>query len=129
MTIVTMLVLAVVLAGCKKTEGPGTMEPSIPTASSRTAEQERPSEPAAQVPRIDQPAEAETIGPPEADSPPPAESPERPRVYVVEKGDTLWAIAKQFLGSGNRWRELVAANPGLEPEKLSIGREIIIPPK
>lgn len=30
--------------------------------------------------------------------------------YVIEKGDTLWKIAAKFLGSGNRYPEIFAAN-------------------
>lgn len=30
--------------------------------------------------------------------------------YKVEKGDTLWSIAKKFLGDGNRYREIVSLN-------------------
>ena len=32
-------------------------------------------------------------------------------IYVVENGDSPWAIAKKLMNEGNRWRELVAANP------------------
>ena len=30
--------------------------------------------------------------------------------YTVKKGDSLWSISKQQLGSGARWREIYEAN-------------------
>lgn len=30
--------------------------------------------------------------------------------YTVKKGDTLWSIAKKFLGDGNRYKEIQKAN-------------------
>jgi nucleoid-associated protein YgaU len=49
--------------------------------------------------------------------------------YVIEKGDTLWAIAKKFLGDGNRWSELFEANKEviLDPDKIFPGQKIRIP--
>jgi nucleoid-associated protein YgaU len=49
--------------------------------------------------------------------------------YVIEKGDTLWAIAKKFLGEGNRWSELFEANKEviLDPDKIFPGQKIRIP--
>ena len=49
--------------------------------------------------------------------------------YVVQKGDTLYGLAKRFLGNGSRWREIVAANPGLSADKLTAGKTILIPGK
>ena len=51
------------------------------------------------------------------------------RTYVIQRSDTLWAISKRFLGAGNRWREILAVNPALEPRRLRIGQEIVIPPR
>lgn len=33
------------------------------------------------------------------------------KVYRVENGDSAWKIAKNLVGDGNRWKELVKANP------------------
>ncbi len=49
------------------------------------------------------------------------------RMYMIKRGDTLWAIAERHLGSGQRWREIAELNPGLDPAKLAIGQEIRLP--
>ena len=50
--------------------------------------------------------------------------------YVIEKGDTLWAIAKKFLGNGNRYPEIFEANREviIDPDKIFPGQKIRIPP-
>lgn len=48
-----------------------------------------------------------------------------PIVYVVEEGDTLLAIAWQ---RGNTVDEILALNPGVQPEQLQIGQQIVLPP-
>lgn len=49
------------------------------------------------------------------------------RPYKVQKGDTLWSIARQFYGTGARWQDLAAANNISNPKKLYVGKQIIIP--
>ncbi len=49
------------------------------------------------------------------------------RKYVVQTGDTLFAIAKALLGDGTRWPEIVKLNPGLTPENLQPGQAIRLP--
>ena len=55
--------------------------------------------------------------------------PVEPRVdsYVVEKGDTLYGIAKRSFGNGNRWPDIAAANPGVTPRNLKAGQTLTIP--
>lgn len=55
--------------------------------------------------------------------------PPKPMSYTIKKGDTLWSIAKKYLGDGQRWRDIVAANPGLVPAKLRVGQKITLPQK
>lgn len=54
-----------------------------------------------------------------------------PQYYVIEKGDTLWAIARKFLGNGNRYPEIFEANKEviIDPDKIFPGQKIIIPAK
>jgi len=49
--------------------------------------------------------------------------------YVIEKGDTLWAIAKQFLGNGARYTEIFEANREVikDPDLIYPGQKIRIP--
>lgn len=49
------------------------------------------------------------------------------KTYTVKKGDTLFAIAKSNYGTGRDWQKIAAANPGLEPSKLKVGQQIVIP--
>lgn len=66
----------------------------------------------------------------------PAKAPEKPAVakagsgareHVVQRGETLRAIAKARLGDADRWREIVAVNPGLEPDRLRVGMKVRLP--
>lgn len=49
------------------------------------------------------------------------------RTYTVRKGDTLWAIATNVYGDGQRWVDIAQANPSLDPAKMPVGREIVLP--
>jgi nucleoid-associated protein YgaU len=53
-----------------------------------------------------------------------------PRIssILVAEGDTLWSISRRFLGSGTRWKLIIAVNPGLEdPRQLRAGMQLILP--
>lgn len=49
--------------------------------------------------------------------------------HTVEKGDTLWAIAKKTLGDGNRYNEIFEANRPMlsDPDKIYPGQTLRIP--
>jgi cell wall-associated NlpC family hydrolase len=52
------------------------------------------------------------------------------RRHTVLRGETLWGIAAAMLGSGQRWPELVALNPGVvpaNPHLLRAGVTIRVP--
>lgn len=46
--------------------------------------------------------------------------------YTVARGDTLWALAERYLGSGSRYTEIMALN-GLTSDVLMIGQVLKIP--
>ena len=119
--VVALLAVAVIAAGCKK-----------PKPKAKAA------------------ASARTIRPLKTLAPPPAPAPARlapaaprdsaaisqlppaapgPRRHTVRKGDTLYSLAKRYLGDGKRWKAIEAANPGLDHRKLPIGKSILIPRK
>ena len=50
------------------------------------------------------------------------------RVHTVAHGDTLWAIAKKYLGNGNRYKEIVSLN-GLTSNVIYSGMKLKIPNK
>ena len=49
------------------------------------------------------------------------------QTHIVASGDSLWNLAYRYLGDGNLWPEIVAANPNAEDGLLVIGQEIQIP--
>ena len=49
--------------------------------------------------------------------------------HRIRKGDNLYALSRQYLGTGRRWREIADLN-GLsdsDVKRLAVGREIQIP--
>lgn len=51
------------------------------------------------------------------------------RFHVVQPGEELWGIAERELGSGLRWREIVALNPGLTAhDPVLPGTHLALPP-
>src|SRR5436305_943676 len=47
--------------------------------------------------------------------------------YTVQKGDTLYKIARERYGDGKQWQKIAAANPGLSPQSLKVGQKISVP--
>lgn len=62
-----------------------------------------------------------------ADALPAATAETSPRSVRVEAGQTLFAIAREHLGDGARWRDLLDANPGLDPQHLRAGQTLRLP--
>ncbi len=49
------------------------------------------------------------------------------RTYRVNKGDSLWIIARRVYGDGTAWTLLAKENNLKEPSKLRIGQELSLP--
>ena len=50
-------------------------------------------------------------------------------MWIVSKGDTLSSIAEEWFGDANKFSLIENANPGIDSSNLSIGDEIILPPR
>jgi hypothetical protein len=55
--------------------------------------------------------------------------PVRSNTYTIVKGDTLWGIARRYLGSGTRWSEIYALNRDkiADPNLIYPGQELVLP--
>ena len=76
---------------------------------------------------------APAVPTPVTTTPPPAVAtpmPEAgPRMHTVARGDTVYNLAVRYYGSGNKANQdkILAANPGLVPTKMSVGKQIVVP--
>ncbi len=52
----------------------------------------------------------------------------RVEIYEIQKGDTLWAIAKKFYGDGNKYMKIFEDNKEVikDPDKIYPGQKIRI---
>lgn len=50
------------------------------------------------------------------------------RKHTVKKGDTLWVLAKKYLGNGSRYKEIMTAS-GITSSVLRVGQVLTIPEK
>lgn len=56
----------------------------------------------------------------------PVEEPEKERIHVVTKDETLWGISQQYLGAGHRYTEIKALN-SLTSNTIYPGQKLTIP--
>lgn len=52
---------------------------------------------------------------------------ENPKTYTIISGDTLWHIAKKYLGDGNRYNEIASLNNISNPDLIFPGQVLNIP--
>ncbi|MBX9456719.1 MAG: tetratricopeptide repeat protein [Rhizobium sp.] len=57
------------------------------------------------------------------------QAPVQPAVYTVGEGQSLWDIARDVLGDGNRFQEIIDLNPELKrfPDRLKPGQVLKVP--
>lgn len=94
---------------------PTPLPPEEPTDPEAPMEPETPVEPDTPI----EPDEPET--PTEPELPAPGYT-----IHEVQKGDSLWKIAQQYLGSGSRYPEIIALN-GLTGDRIYPGMQLKIP--
>jgi len=56
--------------------------------------------------------------------PPPTECPAGTSPYIIQAGDTFFGLAQRF---GVTVNDIIAANPGVDPNRLRVGQQICIP--
>ena len=49
------------------------------------------------------------------------------RVHVVASGETLMDISKKHYGTTAKWKDIIKANPGVDPEGLKVGQKLNLP--
>ena len=47
--------------------------------------------------------------------------------YTVKKGDTMWDLAKYYTNDPMKYKELMQANPNVNPNRMSIGSTLNLP--
>ena len=83
--------------------------------------------------KTDEPTVDKDVKPAGAPPPAPAEAPppagDAAGTYTVQSGDTLWKIAEEQLGAGDRFNEIFEANRDLldSPDHILPGQELKIP--
>lgn len=122
-----VLLGALLLQGCKKTDGAGEQ----PQAAAPTNQPYPPFDATAPPPSTPPVASAPTTPPPETVTPPPpAPVTEPPRTmgaareHTVARGDYYAALATKY---GVTIKAIAAANPGVNPTRLQIGQKLNIP--
>jgi nucleoid-associated protein YgaU len=98
---------------------------SLPTTRSipmRPAAPAKPAEPPTAV------APMSTIRPVQAQPVPNSAGLASQKTVTVQRGDSLWKLAQQTLGRGNRYPELLAVNPGVgNPNQIRAGAQLLLP--
>ena len=95
--------------------------PEKPTAAQEVPAKPEPVQPVAPAP------DSQKKG--EADNPVEETAQIVPAAYKVQRGQSLWSIANEVLGNGDRYREILDLNPELrgDPARLAPGQELRLP--
>jgi len=98
------------------------VQPTQPAISARPLQPTVLAKPAQPV------APVATIRPIQPQRPLPATAIAEHKTVSVQRGDSLWKLAQENLGRGNRWPELLAANRWIaDPNQIRAGAELNLP--
>ncbi|MGE3074725.1 MAG: LysM peptidoglycan-binding domain-containing protein [Dehalococcoidia bacterium] len=127
--VIATIVVVFLLVSPPETKSGNSLVRDLPTSTAAVAATATPTapgnatqptpRPGTQVPSSVTPATPTTPEPTVQGSPTPAG-----KTYVMQAGDTLSAVAASY---GVSVADIVAANPGLNPDAIAIGTEIRIP--
>jgi nucleoid-associated protein YgaU len=96
--------------------------PSIPLQPLQPVAPAKPAEPVTAV------SPMSTIRPVQARPVPNSAGLASQKTVTVQHGDSLWKLAQQTLGRGNRWPEFLAANPSIaNPNQIRLGTQLNLP--
>jgi nucleoid-associated protein YgaU len=125
----TVSVIALFAAGCDSSKKIESLQKDTQNLNQRVAELEDQSQQKDAALSAQAAAVQPPVGQPVHLIPAPTPA-EKPSVYTVSEGDNLWGIAKKQLGSGTRYKEILALNPTITKDKtLAIGTKLIMPPR
>lgn len=51
------------------------------------------------------------------------------KVYPVRKGDTLYSISRKVFGDSSKVKDILRLNPEVDPDKLVVGHNLVLPPQ
>jgi nucleoid-associated protein YgaU len=113
------------------------IQPMLPSAPAKPAQRAAPIAPIStirpgQSPVLAKPvqpvAPGVAIRPVQPKRPLPSAALATPHTVRVRPGDSLWKLAQQNLGRGNRWTELLASNPRItDPNQIRAGAQLNLP--
>src|SRR5690606_7046759 len=86
--------------------------------------------PAAQARDAIEASEPRPAAEPEEAAPKPSDGKAvQPAIYTVGQGESLWDIAREVLGDGHRFQEIIDLNPELKryPDRLRPGQTLKMP--
>lgn len=117
-------------------EAPATEAPATPAAEAPAAEAPAAATPATPAPAAPAdtaapttPAPAETAPAAETAAPAATEASPQEQTHTVARGDSLWKIAESVYGDGTMWKRIAEVNALRNPNVLSVGTELRLPPR
>ncbi len=117
-----VVLLAVAMVGCANRRQE---EERLPQLESSELAYEEP------APRRPTVIEEPPVTPPPPPPPPPEPAGMTGQTYTVQRGDTLYSIARRFYGDGKLWTRIDAANRGKYKSHtdIPVGTVLVVPPK